>query len=239
MIKSSKFAGLCGKLKVFQVDDGTDYTAIFRGFLEDSPEVSKTLLCERRTGPIWKISFRGRVFLIKHDLRKRHRFDYLAQSFFCGSNAERLIRGLEKMRENGFDGAYRIFLVADNRHFGCTFDSWIMMEFLEGVSLDVFLARGESLTQFRVPVAKIVHALLRAGMVHGDINPGNFMRLPDGRIKAIDISGKPVFPMTRAIDRKWLRKFFGVPASAPGFDEKIYAIGRGVRKFFQRLRGAK
>lgn len=102
----------------------------------------------------WLVVHRGKEYVLKLDKRDRHRFDYLAQSFFFGSNAFRLMRALNEAFRRGFRGAPELFLVADSRRFGCTRHSFFFQEYVVGKTMfdvlpEVFEARKDEATRIR------------------------------------------------------------------------------------------
>lgn len=70
-------------------------------------------------------------------------------------------------------------------------DSYLVMELIEGESLDVFLSRRgplpfeEAMDIFR-QVARALSDAHRAGVIHRDLKPANVLRRPDGRVVVID-----------------------------------------------------
>lgn len=84
------------------------------GDVTESKDFRRVLFHDRRCR-CWLVEHRGKKYLFKLDKRDRHRVDYLLQSFFLGSNAMRLMRTLHRAFRAGFDGAAKIYLVADKR----------------------------------------------------------------------------------------------------------------------------
>src|SRR5207302_2028056 len=66
----------------------------------------------------------------------------------------------------------------------------LTMDFLDGVHLDAFVARGPSQAERDAIARKFVRAwyrMLYAGrMSHADLHPGNFLVMDDGRLGVID-----------------------------------------------------
>ena len=52
----------------------------------------------------WLVEYGGKKYILKLDKRDRHRFDYLVQSFFLGSNAFRLLKTLHRAAKRGVKG---------------------------------------------------------------------------------------------------------------------------------------
>lgn len=222
---------------------------LFVAFLDGKiPSADVALLKDGRTGKVFKIAFRGKIYVLKHDARRRHRFEYLVSSFFYGSNAFRLLRSLDTARERGACRApAEIFLVADRRGaFGrCVLESYYLEEFLENVRALKDVPDG--IETHAATVAKIVTELHANDLVHGDVNAENFV-LANAREKAvgggygneirvIDLTGKSPTPLHRASDRYWLEKIFGVKNPAPNFADLFFAATERFKAFSRKIRG--
>ena len=158
----------------------------------------------------WLVEYRDKRYVLKLDKRDRHRFDYLAQSFFFGSNAFRLMRALNKAFSRGFRGAPELFCVADSRRFGCTRHSFFFKEYAEGEPCSTF--PREVRDALCEKVRHIIATLHACGVTHGDAHPGNFIfEVKSGVLKAIDIGGKMPTPVQKATDRLRLQKEWGIP----------------------------
>ena len=69
--------------------------------------------------------------------------------------------------------------------------AYIVMEYLEGVTLKQYLAENkridaEDLVELLVPLIESLDEIHSQGLIHRDISPDNIMVLPDGRIKLMD-----------------------------------------------------
>ena len=69
--------------------------------------------------------------------------------------------------------------------------AYIVMEYLEGVTLKQYLADNkridaEDLVELLVPLIEALDEIHSQGLIHRDISPDNIMVLPDGRIKLMD-----------------------------------------------------
>lgn len=208
MLTQSHYNGL----KILASDYDTNALLLFQKFVDGSlPDAMVEMLSNGRTGPVYKIEFAGRKYVLKHDLRKRHRFDFLVQSLFRGSNAFRLLRSLEKAskktpEETGFA---RVYLVADRRLFGrMVLESFILMEFVEG---SLVSGISDGVAHYKNECARIIRWLHKNNIVHGDVHPGNFIvELKTQRVKVIDIAGKYPTELQKAFDCIRTEEKFGV-----------------------------
>ena len=69
--------------------------------------------------------------------------------------------------------------------------AYIVMEYLEGVTLKQYLRENqriapEDLIELLVPLIEALDEIHSQGLIHRDISPDNIMVLPDGRIKLMD-----------------------------------------------------
>ena len=69
--------------------------------------------------------------------------------------------------------------------------AYIVMEYLEGVTLKQYLVENkridaEDLVELLVPLIESLDEIHSQGLIHRDISPDNIMVLPDGRIKLMD-----------------------------------------------------
>lgn len=107
-------------------------------------------------------------------------------------------------------------------------ESFWVMEWLDGVSLD----RLPDVTPaLRRGVREAIAALHAVGLVHGDPGWANFFRTPDGRVRAIDVGGKPATAFRRAMDRVLYEHHF--QEDFPPHDA-MYRAARGLHE--RRLR---
>lgn len=97
----------------------------------------------------------------------------------------------------------------------------LTQQYLEGLHLEPWAAQGPSQQQ-RDRQAQAVfdwfmHCAFSLGRIHGDLHPGNFLFLADGRVGVLDFGCtaalKPAF--TRALARSWLAWLDRREASAP------------------------
>ena len=217
---------------------------IFEKFIDgDTADMHvKTLKAGGDTGPVYEIEFGGKKYVLKIDLRQRHRRDYLVQSFFRGSNAFRLLRKMERALEKspGERGIARVFLAADKRDpvIGrIVFQSCVLMEFIDGKEIAQIPGGAET---YGGECLRILHWMHDNGMVHGDVHPGNFMiENATGTVRAMDISGKAPTRGQKAFDIVHFEEKFGVPADRHNLSYFLVRLGLKYRRFSRRLRGKK
>lgn len=178
------------------------------GDVTDRDGLRRELFHDRRCR-CWLVEYRGKKYLFKLDKRDRHRVDYLLQSFFLGSNAMRLMRTLHRAFRSGFDGAAKIFLVADKRCCGCVLHSFYLQEYVEGHDLQE--TSEDFYKRYSKEAAGIIRELHKFGCTHGDAHRGNFiLEESSGHLKTIDVGGKIPSPPQMATDRMRLEKEWGV-----------------------------
>lgn len=183
----------------------------------------------------WLVDYNDKRYVLKLDRRDRHRFDYLAQSFFFGSNAFRLMRAANEAFRRGFRGAPELFLVADSRRFGCTLHSFFLREYVAGKTMfdvepEVFEARKDE-------AKRIVRTLHGFGVTHGDAHPGNFiLDEASGRLKVIDVGGKMPTAIQKATDRMRMEKEWGIPNDVRDWGWALARLHVMRRHFLGRLR---
>ncbi|MGN0835275.1 MAG: lipopolysaccharide core heptose(II) kinase RfaY [Candidatus Spyradosoma sp.] len=183
----------------------------------------------------WLVVYRGKKYVLKLDKRDRHRFDYLAQSFFFGSNSFRLMRALNEAFSRGFRGAPELFLVADSRRFGCTLHSFFLREYVAGRTM--FDVPPEVLEARRDEAKRIVRTLHAFGVTHGDAHPGNFILDEEsGRLKVIDAGGKMPTAIQKATDRIRMEKEWGIPNDVRDWGWALARLHVMRRHFLKRLR---
>lgn len=194
-----------------------------------TPIYTRTLFHDGRCR-CWLVEHLGKKYIFKLDKRDRHRFDYLAQSFFCGSNAFRLMRTLHKAFSSGFRGAAEIFLVADKRRLGCTLHSFFLQEYVEGNDLQN--TPPEFYKNYCAEAEEIIKTLHKFGCAHGDAHRGNFiLEERTGHLKTIDIGGKIPSPPQKATDRLRLQKEWGIENKTFDWGYFIARLHRGWRHF--------
>lgn len=201
---------------------------LFRKLLENSPEISREILSDGRGGHCELVRFQGKEYIFKLDKRDRHRFDYLVQSFFTGSNAFRLMRTLHRAFQCGFRGATELFLVADKRRMGCTLHSYYIMEYITG--RDLMNEPPTVYKKYSPQANTIIETLHRFGCVHGDAHRANFILEENtGILRAIDIGGKCPTAPQKATDRLYLEQEWGI-------ENKIFDWGWYFAKFHRQWR---
>jgi len=112
----------------------------------------------------------------------------------------------------------------------------IVMELVEGETLQERLKRGATPIEEALPIAKQIAEALEAGhdsgLVHRDLKPANIKLAPDGRVKVLDFGlAKALAPTTSEKDLS--NSPTVVSQSMPGVilgTRSIYVTGTGERK---------
>lgn len=238
MLTRSKF----NEWTVLASDADPNARRIFEKFITknfDGMTVTPLTAGPRRTGPVYKIEFAGKKYVLKSDLRQRHRTDYLVQSFFRGSNAFRLLQSMEKALEKSPNerGVARVFLAADlrDRFIGrIVFQCFVLMEFVDGREVGTI---PDGIKTYGNECARILRWMHANKMVHGDAHPGNFMvENGTGTVRAIDISGKKPTRGQMAFDRIRLEKQFGIKNEIRDLPFYLMRFHLAWRKFWQSFK---
>lgn len=213
-----------------------DAPAEFRVVAESTPdEFCDVKLIHDGRCRCWLVDYHDKKYVLKLDRRDRHRFDYLAQSFFFGSNSFRLMRVLSEAFSRGFHGAPELLWVADKRRFGCTLHSFFFKEYVPGKTL--LDLPQEIRERYKDEALRIITTLHEFGTTHGDAHPGNFILDEDsGLLKTIDIGGKPPTAIQKATDRMRLEKEWGIPNELHDWGYALARLHVIRRHFLERLR---
>ncbi|MDX6742133.1 serine/threonine-protein kinase [Actinocorallia sp. A-T 12471] len=149
----------------------------------------------------------GRVWRAYDDVTRR---EVAVKEVFARVSAERALREAKAMARLRHPEIVRVHdvLMSGDR-------PWIVMEFLDGTTLDAVLADKGSLPPERV--AELGRAVLRAlahahdqGVVHRDVKPGNVFVRADGRIVLTDFG-------ISSLDGEERLTATGYPIGTPGY----------------------
>lgn len=234
-------------LKQFMIDGWTclasdadaNAPVLFEKFLNGKlPSESVALLSDGVTGKVFKIEFAGKKYVLKHDGKRVRRFEKLVKSFFAGSAAFRLLRGLHRAAADSPEargGFAEVYLVADRRKGRFVLESFVLMEFVEGTPVGSI---PDGLARYGNACARIVRTLHAYGIIHGDVHPWNFIATPDGgRVAAIDISGKNATRYQLALDEIRVEERLGVKSDGGnGFWRRLVRAHLRLRKWKKQLR---
>ena len=156
-----------------------------------------------------KIQYPGAGEALRSDLRQLQRFGRMFQAVIPGMEVRPLIAELRERMEEELD--YRA--EADNqRQFAAAFDGdpefsvpkvvasapkVIVSEWVEGVGLSSIITGGspaERNAMGRLLALFHFSSPARAGLLHSDPHPGNYLLLPDGRMAVIDFGAVARLP---------------------------------------------
>jgi serine/threonine protein kinase len=127
---------------------------------------------------------------------------------------EREINALKAL--NAYDEIVHTYDVARNVKFNGKNDyGGILLELIEGTSLENFNYRSMSDTQKYHSCIQIAQGILHAhnnGIIHRDVKPGNIMISSSGKIKIIDFGSSKIKSL---VERETVRNFYSPLYSAP------------------------
>lgn len=185
-------------------------------------------------------------FVLKQE-RFFFRPDRVLKSFLCGSNARLIFEAGIDAEAAGFTDFCRTFFVAERSRLGVLKETVSVIEFLDGATLEgegeLLESKGGTGWEFPGKTLEEASNLLershRAGIVSGDVHPGNFFRMRDtGTLKLIDFRGKKLFSaVAEARDRVQMEYIMNVPNLKHDAGEKIFRAQLAFRNLFRRLRG--
>ncbi len=231
---------MIGEWTCLASDADANAPVLFEKFLSGAlPKESVALLSDGITGEVFKIEFAGKKYVLKRDRKRKHRFEKLVTSFFAGSNAFRLLRGLHRAASDSPDargGFAEVFLAADRRKCRFVLESFVLMEFVEGTGVG---SLPDGLARYGNACARIIRTLHAYGVIHGDVHPGNFIVSPDGgRVAAIDISGKTATRYQLALDELRIEERLGVKTEwgGGGFWRRLVRAHLQLRKWKNRAK---
>ncbi len=175
------------------------------------------------------------------------RFDRTLKSFLSGSNARIILEAGDAAEAAGFTDFCRTFFVAERSRFGVLKETISVIEFLDGESLvsEGTLLEPDGRTGWAFPektreeARDLLERSHRAGIVSGDVHPGNFFRMRDtGTLKLIDFRGRKLFSaVAEARDRVQMEFIMNIPNRRHDAGEKIFRALLAFRNLLRRLRG--
>ncbi|MDR1744730.1 MAG: hypothetical protein LBS30_03140, partial [Planctomycetota bacterium] len=120
----------------------------------------------------------------------------------------------------GCDATQDCFLVAERWIGAFRSEVWVLMQYLEGVTLE----RMQDFAPHRTALEETARELLRHDLTMDDVAPGNFI-VADDRIRAIDISCRP-FSRLHKVSMIWkLNHAYGLGLSVTNrLDRILYAL---------------
>ena len=154
---------------------------------------------------VQRIDLQGRDLVYKIPTEKNTRWWIRFLTLFRLGEAFKNAKGMELLLGKGFKTT-RPFLACEYRRWGMVVDSWLLYEYLEGVSC---LDKPETYPG----VVELLSGLHNANIMHGDPQIRNFVRQGDD-LYIIDANPKTSrSPFERAYEYAYLRK------SAPGIEQ--------------------
>jgi serine/threonine protein kinase/Tol biopolymer transport system component len=145
-----------------------------------------------RLGPFEVLREIGRggmgVVYLAHDIRLDRQVAIKALPEHLSSDADRLAR---------FQREAKVLASLNHRNIGAIHgleeangQQYLILEFIEGETLDDRLSRGplpiDDAIEIAVHIADALEAAHERGVIHRDLKPGNIMVTPDGTVKVLD-----------------------------------------------------
>lgn len=117
-----------------------------------------------------------------------------------------MMRKIVNARNQGFTQVAAVHFVAEKKCDWRRRERYTLMEFIPGHTL----ATEPIDAALRAEVKNLVQQLHNHGLISGSLHLRNFIRLPDGSIKAIDLSGRSATARRKAKDRMDMEVRLGI-----------------------------
>lgn len=200
--------------RVLDAQLGTKWRERFASF-DDTPAASASIGQVHRA--VWKdgrdvavkIQYPGADEALRADLKLIQRFNWIAKQVVPGADVDRLVSEindtleaeLEYRQEADNQRAFAKAYADDPKFFVpaviASAPKVIVSEWIEGRRLSAIISSGTKEERDSACALLLEFTLsspARAGMVHADPHPGNFMLLPDGRLGVIDFGAVAEHP---------------------------------------------
>lgn len=221
---------------VYAKDDGTDYLGLFRDHLDGAPPV-RTFVCPNHTNRASLVELGGRKFVLKKDGVPLTGLERKVWRALKGPFYSTLMPRINRAVSGGCGVAVDIFLVAEKMRGRYAEESYILMEYAEGVSF----ADIPDFGPYRGLICDAFIELHRYGLSLGDPNPANLVLTGSGGIKMFDFSVRGFQITGRAKDRIKCRKVYGVEIPSGGWIERaadaVMLLQLRKTAYFRKLRG--
>lgn len=193
-------------------NDGVNYPAIWSAFREDGVP-AKPIAVNRPFRSTYLLEVGGRQYLMKKDWHVEKRLEKRLLYFLMGNTTRysRIIQLVNKAVRRGCRSAQDIFLVAEKLEGSTCVEAWLIADYMPGRALSKDEALG--------CVDELVETVLdihRHGLACNDIQPYNFIRSTDGRIKGIDMDISSPLLICQANDLWTMKRRFGVRTPLEG-----------------------
>ncbi len=198
-------------------------------------------LKDHHRSKVRRIRYKGKELVVKTPLEKNRRLWIRFTTLFRKGEAFKNIKGMQLLALQHIPSTLPV-MAAECRRFGMVTDSWLVYEYLDGISC---FGREE---HFPAVVA-LLKEMHDKGILHGDSQLQNFL-FSGGRVRVIDANPKPVrTPFQTAYEFAYLRKswpaietYFGAVAGSSWYRiaRRYLAFDRGLarmRRSLKRLAG--
>jgi hypothetical protein len=190
-------------------NDGLDYPALWDAFRQGRIIGTSLNSRPRPFRAAFFVEANGRQYLFKKDWHVEKRWEKRLLYLTMGATRySRMIQLINKAVGQGCDLVQEIYLVAEKMAGRTTcLEAWLIADYLPGRPL----TREEVLEPACLAqLSQTVLAIHDAGLACNDIQPYNFLRTDDGRIKAIDVDISSPQVICQANDLYRLKALFGL-----------------------------
>jgi predicted unusual protein kinase regulating ubiquinone biosynthesis (AarF/ABC1/UbiB family) len=200
--------------RVLDAQLGTKWRERFQ-FFDDTPvaaasigQVHKAVWKDGREVAV-KVQYPGADEALRADLKLIQRFNWIAKQVMPGADVDRVVSEvsetleaeLDYRREAAYQRAFARAYTGDAKFVVpavvASSPKVLVSEWIEGRRLSAIIAQGTQTERDSAAALLIEFAFsspARAGLVHADPHPGNFMLLPDGRLGVIDFGAVAEHP---------------------------------------------
>ncbi|GAA0468316.1 MULTISPECIES: lipopolysaccharide core heptose(II) kinase RfaY [Tatumella] len=174
----------------------------------------------------------SKKFILKRDREVDQRFEKKLSALFSGSFNLKLIKKIDRYKQDVIDITSRLYYVAEKIKFGQCVDSFCVYEYADGYALS-----DENISDHYEAVASSILSLHQAGLASNDIHPANFICKPDGKLKVIDLSCRGSIKVCQANDRLALKKKYNLDIESGGLIYSLIKTKDSLKYFSRKIRG--
>ncbi|MDR0547868.1 MAG: hypothetical protein LBI10_00415 [Deltaproteobacteria bacterium] len=227
-----------GQWRIIWKNDGFDYPLLLNRFLSGDIN-SQKLTTGSLYGTVHKVSYKGRLFVIKHNTEQDHRLEKRLFSYLAGTRFSRLILLTAKAIQQGCPVVQDVYLVKEKMAGRSCSEAYIISEYVPGQSFIkensepgqpiVFFRPGENLAL----IAEALGTLHAYGLASNDAIISNFILTDQNKIKVIDLRPNTPILIGQANDVLKMRRSYQTEVPINGWLLKILV---GLLTFRDRLK---